>query len=119
MVESVAALPLAPGALPLIGHLLPLARDPLGFVADSRRTGPVVRLQLGPRPLVMVYDPALVRHVLLNPRTFDKHGPMWQRAPAKSPEVAWPAAPIRSTSGCGPWSSPPFTPPRSPPTPRG
>ncbi|MGW3233351.1 cytochrome P450 [Kitasatospora sp. NPDC001095] len=28
----------------------------------------------------MVYDPALVRHMLLNPRTFDKHGPMWQRA---------------------------------------
>ncbi|MEU8550925.1 cytochrome P450 [Streptomyces roseoverticillatus] len=80
MAGSIAALPLAPGALPMIGHLLPLARDPLGFITDLRHTGPLVRLQLGPHPLVMVYDPALVRHVLLNPRTFDKHGPMWQRA---------------------------------------
>ncbi|MER6365757.1 cytochrome P450 [Kitasatospora sp. NPDC001527] len=80
MVDSVVGVPLAPGALPLIGHLLPLARDPLGFITSLHRTGPLVRLQLGPHPLVMVYDPALVRHVLLNPRTFDKHGPMWQRA---------------------------------------
>ncbi|MFF8775278.1 cytochrome P450 [Kitasatospora sp. NPDC015120] len=80
MADDVAALPLAPGALPVIGHLVPLARDPLGFITDLHHLGPLVRLQLGPHSLLMVYDPALVRHVLLNPRTFDKHGPMWQRA---------------------------------------
>ncbi|WP_439673995.1 cytochrome P450 [Embleya sp. MST-111070] len=80
LVDSVAALPTAPGALPVIGHLLPLVRDPLGFLTSLRHTGPLVRLRLGPHSLVMVYDPALVRHVLLNPRTFDKHGPMWDRA---------------------------------------
>jgi cytochrome P450 len=74
------ALPLAPRALPLLGHALPLVRDPLGFVASLPAHGDLVRFQLGPQSVVMVCDPALVRQVLLDDRTFDKGGPLYDRA---------------------------------------
>ncbi|WP_424215970.1 cytochrome P450 (plasmid) [Streptomyces sp. BI20] len=74
-----ADVPLAAGALPGIGHLLALARDPLGFLRSLPAQGPMVRIKAGPADMVMVCDPALVRAVLVDDRTFDKGGPFFER----------------------------------------
>ena len=70
----------APGALPLLGHLVRLLRDPLGFVRSLPERGDLVRIRLGPLEAIMVCDPGLIRHVLLDDRTFDKGGPVFDRA---------------------------------------
>src|SRR5688572_15928619 len=62
----------APGALPLLGHALPLARRPQQFLTALPRYGDLVEVRLGRRPAVMVCDPELIQRVLLEPRTFDK-----------------------------------------------
>lgn len=62
------SLPLAPGPAgkPLIGSLLELRRDALGFVTRMREEyGDLVRLRLGPHRAFLVTHPDLVRHVLL------------------------------------------------------
>ncbi len=41
--------PLAPGAVPVLGHGLKLVRDPLAFMSRLGDHGDVVRLRLGPR----------------------------------------------------------------------
>ncbi|MEV0190561.1 cytochrome P450 [Kitasatospora purpeofusca] len=56
--------PLAPGALPGLGHAPALLRDPLGFLASLSRYGDVVRIRLGPRTVCVVTDAGLV-HTLL------------------------------------------------------
>ncbi|MBB1256051.1 cytochrome P450, partial [Streptomyces sp. OF3] len=40
----------APGALPLLGHALPLRLRPLAFLASLPAHGDLVRVRLGPRP---------------------------------------------------------------------
>jgi len=55
----------APGGLPLIGHGLQLARNPLPFISSLRAHGPVVRIRIGPTPAYVVTDPALTRKVLV------------------------------------------------------
>ncbi|AUY48022.1 cytochrome P450 [Streptomyces sp. CB01881] len=59
-----AAPPLAPGALPVLGHAPALLRDPLGFLGSLSRHGGVVRIRLGPRTVCVVTDARLV-HTLL------------------------------------------------------
>ncbi|MFD5921321.1 cytochrome P450 [Kitasatospora sp. NPDC058201] len=56
--------PLAPGALPGLGHAPALLRDPLGFLGSLARYGDVVRIRLGPRTVCVVTDAGLV-HTLL------------------------------------------------------
>ncbi|MFH9352581.1 cytochrome P450 [Kitasatospora sp. NPDC017646] len=56
--------PLAPGALPGLGHAAALLRDPLGFLGSLARLGGVVRIRLGPRTVCVVTDARLV-HTLL------------------------------------------------------
>ncbi|MFC8226553.1 cytochrome P450 [Streptomyces sp. NPDC057287] len=56
----------APGALPLVGHALQLARRPLPFMTSLREHGSVVRIRIGPTPAFVVTDPALTRKVLVN-----------------------------------------------------
>ncbi|MFE9426761.1 cytochrome P450 [Kitasatospora sp. NPDC006697] len=72
--------PLAPGALPGLGHTLPMLRDPLGFLRGLDRAAPLVRLRLGPLPVLLVRDPELVRRLLLDDRAFDKTGPIAERS---------------------------------------
>ncbi|MEU6142841.1 cytochrome P450 [Streptomyces sp. NPDC047081] len=57
--------PTVPGGLPLIGHGLRLARDPLAFFKSLREYGSVVRIRIGPTPAYVVTDPALTRRVLV------------------------------------------------------
>ncbi|MER5491691.1 cytochrome P450 [Streptomyces sp. NPDC002490] len=76
---TAAEVPLAPGALPLLGHALPLLRDPLAFISSLSGYRRMVRVRLGPSTAVMVCDPALTRQVFLNDRVFDKGGPIYDR----------------------------------------
>ncbi|MGW2250831.1 cytochrome P450 [Kitasatospora sp. NPDC001660] len=62
--------PLAPGALPGLGHAAALLRDPLGFLGSLARHGGVVRIRLGPRTVCVVTDATLV-HKLLVARAHD------------------------------------------------
>ncbi|MEU1285080.1 cytochrome P450 [Kitasatospora sp. NPDC005856] len=72
-------IPEAPGAWPLIGHLVPLARDPLALLRSLPAHGPLVRVRMGPVPLVVICDPELTRQALLDDRLFDKGGPVFER----------------------------------------
>lgn len=71
---------LAPASLPLLGHLLPLARDPLAFLESLRSQGEIVRIRLGPQEIHVICDPDLVHRLLRDDRTFDKGGPVFDRA---------------------------------------
>jgi cytochrome P450 len=68
-----------PGAIPLLGHLLPLLRRPFGFLASLPEHGELVRVRIGPLSAVMVCSPELVRTVLLDARTYDKGGLIFDR----------------------------------------
>ncbi|MFE1949141.1 cytochrome P450 [Streptomyces sp. NPDC059524] len=68
--------PLAPGAVPVLGHAGSLLRDPLGFLTGLRDGGDVVRLRLGPRTAYAVCDPELVATLLKSP-DFAVGGPLW------------------------------------------
>lgn len=64
----------APGALPLLGHVISLWRRPLDFLASLPAHGDLVEVRLGPSRAYLAAHPELVRQVLLNPRVFDKGG---------------------------------------------
>ncbi|MFE4449271.1 cytochrome P450 [Streptomyces sp. NPDC056796] len=76
---TAASVPLAPQGLPLLGHALPLLRDPLAFIMSLSEYRTMVRVRLGPTSAVMVCDPALTRQVFLNDRVYDKGGPIYDR----------------------------------------
>ncbi|WP_110946301.1 cytochrome P450 [Streptomyces avicenniae] len=76
---TAASVPLAPGGLPLLGHALPLLRDPLAFISSLSGYRGLVRVRLGPTSAVVVCDPDLTRHVFLNDRVYDKGGPIYER----------------------------------------
>lgn len=69
-----------PGALPLVGHAAQLLRDPLGFLASLPGHGDLVGIRLGPLDVLVVCDPELTRRMLRDDRTFDKGGPLIDRA---------------------------------------
>ena len=60
--------------MPLIGNLLPFARDPYHFLLGSQRAyGDVVRFTFGPVSAYLLAHPDSVRHVLLdNSQDYDK-----------------------------------------------
>ncbi|MFD7667367.1 cytochrome P450 [Streptomyces sp. NPDC059788] len=67
----------APGAAPLLGHALPLWRRPLDFLASLPAHGDLVAIRLGPQRVWLACDPALVQQILMDPRTYDKGGPLY------------------------------------------
>ncbi|WP_320780293.1 cytochrome P450 [Streptomyces sp. CRN 30] len=69
--------PLAPGAVPGLGHGGKLVRDPLGFLARLRDEGDVVRLRFGPKTVYAVTTPQLTGALALNP-DFHVAGPLWE-----------------------------------------
>ncbi|WP_329865906.1 cytochrome P450 [Streptomyces sp. JV184] len=71
--------PPAPHAWPLMGHLVPLVRDPLAFLKSLPVHGALVRVRMGPVPLVVICDPELTRQALVDDRVFDKGGPVFDR----------------------------------------
>lgn len=74
-----APIPRAAGALPLLGHAVPLLRDPLGFLRSLPQQGDLVAVRLGSHPAIAVCDPELLHQVLVNDRVFDKGGPIYDR----------------------------------------
>lgn len=66
-------LPMAPGALPLLGHALRIYRRPTEFLESLRGMGDIVALRLGPLPVYAVTTPDLVHQMLVTQaRFFDK-----------------------------------------------
>ncbi|MFF7888157.1 cytochrome P450 [Streptomyces sp. NPDC020794] len=74
-----AAPPTAPGALPLLGHTLPLLRRPLPFLASLPASGDLVTIRFGPQRVYVTCSPELTQQVLLDDRTFDKGGLLFNR----------------------------------------
>nr|WP_281278340.1 cytochrome P450 [Nocardia tenerifensis] len=67
----------APRRLPVLGHLLSLLRDPMGFMASLSAHGDLVAIGLGPSTAIVVCDPALTQEMLRRDRVFDKGGPQF------------------------------------------
>ncbi|WP_030018147.1 cytochrome P450 [Streptomyces monomycini] len=67
----------APGGVPLLGHALRLWRRPLEFLAAMPAHGDLVAIRLGPQRVWLACDPALVQQILMDPRTYDKGGPLY------------------------------------------
>jgi cytochrome P450 len=57
--------PEAPGAWPLLGHIVPILRSPLGFLPALADRGSVVRIRFGTLPVYVVAHPDAVRDVLV------------------------------------------------------
>ncbi|MDQ2836459.1 MAG: cytochrome P450 [Actinomycetota bacterium] len=69
---------IAPGRLPLIGHMWPLMRNPFDFFADLRARGEVVQLFIGKRPVYFLTTARLAHQVLVKEaRSFGK-GMVWE-----------------------------------------
>jgi cytochrome P450 len=77
--RSVREIPQAPGAIPLLGHAVPFVRDSWRFVGALWEDGPLVRVRIGAQSMVIVCDPDLTRQILLDSRTYDKGGILWER----------------------------------------
>jgi enediyne biosynthesis protein E7 len=59
-----------PRGLPLLGSLVPMVRDPLGFVERLHRDhGPSARFALGPDRYLMVSEPDALQHVFIDRHT--------------------------------------------------
>jgi cytochrome P450 len=74
--------PMAPGGLPLIGHLLPLARHRLAFMESLRAHGDIVRIRLGPSDAYVVNSPELLHQVLVSQAGRFDHGRIFVKARA-------------------------------------
>ncbi|WP_267245492.1 cytochrome P450 [Streptomyces sp. PR69] len=65
--------PVAPGAVPLLGHALRLWRDPLGFLKSLHAYGDLVRVNLGTMPVYVATSAELVNEVTVRQaRSFEK-----------------------------------------------
>ncbi|MEV7388142.1 cytochrome P450 [Streptomyces sp. NPDC091215] len=69
----------APGIFPLLGHGIALYRRPLAFLNSLPAHGDLVEIRLGPQRAWMVCRPELAHEVLMDPHTFDKGGPLYDR----------------------------------------
>lgn len=71
---------MASGCLPVVGHTVAMLRDPVRFFASLPSCGDLVRVRFGPAEMIAVCDPELTRRMLLDDRTFDRGGPVFERA---------------------------------------
>jgi len=62
----------APPVNSIVGHLLELGQDPLGFLTRCRDYGDIVPLQLGLTPACLVTNPEYIEEVLKNRNDFIK-----------------------------------------------
>jgi pentalenene oxygenase len=69
----------APGAWPLLGHVVALQRRPLALLDSLPAHGDLVEVRLGPRPAYVVCHPGLARQVLTDLRGFDRTGLAYER----------------------------------------
>jgi cytochrome P450 len=65
--------PVASGRLPLLGHALPLWRDPYSFLTRLRSAGEIVRVDLGALPVYFVTTSELTEQVMVTQgRSFER-----------------------------------------------
>lgn len=69
----------APGIFPTVSHGIALFRRPLDFLNSLPGYGDLVEIRLGPLRAWVVCHPELVHQVLMDARTFDKGGPLYDR----------------------------------------
>jgi cytochrome P450 len=69
----------APQAVPVLGHLAPLRRRPVDFLASLSDFGDLLELRFGPRRAWIVCHPQLVQHINQTPAVFDKGGPIFDK----------------------------------------
>ena len=69
----------APGAWPLLGHIVALQRRPLALLDSLPAHGDLVEIRAGPRPAYVVCHPGLARQVLTDLRTFDRTDLAYER----------------------------------------
>ncbi|GGT73880.1 MULTISPECIES: cytochrome P450 [Streptomyces] len=76
--------PVAPGRIPLLGHVPRLMREPIAFLESLRDHGEVVRLDIGTWPVLVLTRPEHVHTVLVEQaqkfgrgRIFDRLRPMF------------------------------------------
>ncbi|WP_078963466.1 cytochrome P450 [Streptomyces durhamensis] len=69
----------APGIFPLLGHGIAFYRRPLAFLNSLPAQGDLVEIRLGPQRAWVVCHPELTHQVLMDPHTFDKGGPLYDR----------------------------------------
>ena len=70
----------APGALPLAGHAVQMARRPLEFFESLGGYGDLVEIRMGRQKAYVPCHPLLLQEILLEPRTYDKGGPIFEKA---------------------------------------
>jgi cytochrome P450 len=71
---------LAPGAVPVLGHALQLWRRPLEFLEQLPTDADLVEIRIGPKRAYLAHQPELAQQVLADSRTFDKGGPLFEKA---------------------------------------
>lgn len=69
----------APGIFPFASHAIALFRRPLDFLNSLPAHGDLVEIRLGPMRAWVACDPELVHQMLMDPHTFDKGGPLYDR----------------------------------------
>ncbi|MEY9988922.1 cytochrome P450 [Streptomyces sp. V4I8] len=69
----------APGIFPTVSNGIALFRRPLDFLNSLPAHGDLVEIRLGPLHAWVVCHPELVHEVLMDARTFDKGGPLYDR----------------------------------------
>ncbi len=79
MPETASRFVRAPGAWPLLGHIVTLQRRPLALLDSLPARGDLVEIRLGPRPAYVVCHPDLARQVLTDFRGFDRTGLVYDR----------------------------------------
>ncbi|WP_320773835.1 cytochrome P450 [Streptomyces sp. CRN 30] len=78
--KSFQEIPMAPGKSPVLGHLIPLTRDPLGLFRSVPPGQELLRLRVAATDVLLVCSPSLLDQVLRDDRTFDKGGLLFERA---------------------------------------
>jgi cytochrome P450 len=78
--DELSSIPGAPGRLPVLGHLVALARNPFRFLESLRTVGEIVRVDAGNWPVYMVTTPKLVREALVTRAGSLARGRIYDRA---------------------------------------
>jgi len=69
----------ASGAVPVLGHIPALIRNPRKFLLSLPDLGDLVRIRLGPSAAFVLCNAELTDEMLANDRVFDKGGPLVDR----------------------------------------
>lgn len=79
-VEHHQSVPIAPGRVAGVGHLLKLVRDPVGLLQSARAAGDIARIFIGPAPVYVINSPDLIYRMLVSEATKFNKGRLFDRA---------------------------------------